>query len=167
MTMAYSAVDAAVLAADWEESATALLWAIAGVLLGGMFTYVATRTQQRYARHQADRDRLLRLRTDVFRRLWGLTKPLQRNLDIEEIQRLPIDDLVDRLNDWYFDDGGMYMTEACRRTYFALLEELFRAKGTGPHRSAGYESLYAAASKLRATIAYEIDARATVNPSII
>ena len=135
------------------------LWAVAGILLGGAFTLLATRIQAAHGAAQAQRDRLLNLRTDSYRRLWSLTKELQRTPALDRLTKEALEDLVEKLDAWYFDDGGIYLSERCRTAYFDLLRAVTGAASSTPLRTDRYSELYRHASLLRANLAREIDTR--------
>jgi len=145
----------------------AFLWAIAGIVLGGTFTYMAARLQVRHAYRTRERSRLLRLRTDAFHRLWGLTGCMPRHPDDGELARFRAAAVVRDLNRWYFTDGGIYLPNSCREEYFLLLDRL---EAVGPSKGidrASYIPIYAAASKLRQTLARELDARTSTSGKAI
>lgn len=149
------------------DTSAAFLWAIAGILLGGAFTYLATRVQLKHNYKSAQRDRLLALRTESFRRLWQITGTIQRNPDKSLFKRFPQKQLLAKFNNWYFDDGGIYLTNDCREVYFAMLDELNKLETSAPLVPETYQALYNAASKLRATLALEIDTRTSASPRVI
>lgn len=149
-------------ASSTNDAAVAFLWAIAGILLGGTFTYIAARLQVRHAANQNQRDRLLGLRTDSFRRLWQATGSIQRRPDPQHLEQLPFGKIVQCLNSWYFNDGGLYLTEACRSSYFTLLDELDKAQEAAPLDLVKYQPLYLAASRLRDTLARELETRSSI-----
>ena len=111
----------------------------------------------------AERGRLLRLRTEAFHNLWMLTGRIPRNPDPDELTHFPAAEIVKELNQWYFNDGGMYLTNACRSDYFALMEALEEVRKIKVFDYDAYLPLYKAASSLRHTLANELDARTSTH----
>jgi hypothetical protein len=140
----------------------AFLWAVAGILLGGAFTFLATRLQLRHQNMLVERQRLLEVRTDSFRRLWKVTGHIPQNPEAVELRAFRAREVVTELNRWYFDDGGMFLTAACRSDYFNLVEKLQPYMASKPMTSEAYPPIYEAASKLRETLAKELDARTSI-----
>ena len=142
-----------------NSTTLAFLWALAGIILGGTFTYLAARLQVKQNFRADERRRLLKLRTKAFHRLWMITERIPRNPDANELATFRAANVVHELNKWYFRDGGMYLPNTCRQEYFVLigkLDALGLEKGID---KAAYDQVYTAASTLRQALAKEVDAR--------
>jgi hypothetical protein len=146
----------------FDATTLAFLWALAGIVLGGVFTYLAARIQVKHGYYSEERKRLLALRTTSFQHLWTLTGEVPRNPSQEELRRFRTQRLMDDLNRWYFADGGMFLTNPCRTAYFNFLEELERIPLAESLSLETYNPLYQAASALRQSLAQEVAARASI-----
>jgi hypothetical protein len=146
---------------------TSVVSAAIGVLVGGSFAYLGARLQVTREDRRFERRRLLELRTDPFSRLWGITSHLRLTPDPAVLDGSALPTLGDSLNNWYFDDGGILLSNTCRDAYFSLLEALSTAHEQIPLDPDRYQELYNAATQLRTALATELDTRTSVSPGYI
>jgi hypothetical protein len=105
------------------------------------------------------------LRVTPYSELWKLLKPLARYDLPQPITITLLTELSIALRDWYFDTGGLFLSEAARTPYFALKEtirvisERARQDGIAQLRNEEIAHVLAAASALRKQLAEDLDTR--------
>lgn len=98
--------------------------ALASAVAGGALTYVTTIMKIRQdlaAQYDAD---LRRDRIGVYKRLWTLLQPLARYAPPGEFSFSKGHELATALRAWYFEEGGLFLSEPARDAYFALQDAL-------------------------------------------
>jgi hypothetical protein len=105
------------------------------------------------------------LRVTPYTELWKLLKPLAR-YDLPQPITIPLlTELSIALRDWYFDTGGLFLSEAARTPYFALKETIrliskrVRQDGIEQLRNEEIAIVLAAASTLRTHLAKDLGTR--------
>ena len=146
--------------ADTFESV--LIGGVAG-LVSSLITYFSTRARIRLdAMAIYDKD-LQTSRLDKYKLLWAALEPLAR-YGRGDVTYNGLVRVSDASRDWYFKEGGIYLTRASRDPYFrwkALLQPLLddaelRAHPDMPIDAARLESMIAAASALRTSLSDDI-----------
>jgi hypothetical protein len=101
--------------------------ALAGLLLGGVVTYLTTSAQLRAEAEHAY-DRALRdLRLPHYQQLFHLTEGIPRQWRMSDApSRVELLALREQFHNWYFSDqaGGMFLSQAARDAYFLLQNHL-------------------------------------------
>lgn len=142
------------------DVSAAILWAVAGILLGGVFSFLTVRFQLGHERREADRRHLVNLRTNTFHDLWKITQDVPRNPTVAEMTGFNAAALVNRMHQWYFQVGGLYLTETTREAYFSLLGALENHTEIGVTEEQ-YAPLYQKGSALRKALVLELQANAS------
>jgi hypothetical protein len=97
-------------------------------LIGAIFAAVLLyRTALRRVREDLEINfdtNLRALRIKAYCQLWGLTKPFARYPKPNLLSYQAIDSIALSLRDWYFDDGGLFLSEEAREYYFNFLDAL-------------------------------------------
>jgi len=136
--------------------------ALASAVAGGALTYVTTIMKIRQdlaAQYDAD---LRRDRIGVYKRLWMLLQPLARYAPPGEFTFSKAQEMATALRAWYFEEGGLFLSERARDAYFALqdkLKELDGALGEAVP-AATLEALMDAGSALRTHLSDDVGTRA-------
>ncbi|MCL2655038.1 MAG: hypothetical protein FWD65_04970 [Coriobacteriia bacterium] len=133
-------------------------WGLAGVIVGAVATHIGARYQRKRNYTKYERRRLLKYRTHAFETLWTITGGAPRNPDLNNLADGFELSLIDKMDTWYFTQGGLYLTPRCRAAYFHLIEEL-RLYSVSNKDVVDYQKVYIAASRLRETIVFELGAR--------
>ncbi len=132
-------------------TATGVLGAAA---LSGFVSYRVTRWNIR-------RDlevELRRQRLDAFKKLWAISQPLAKYGRSEAITVGAIIRLSQELRKWYFEDGGMFLTDDSRDAYLDFQESLQNViKSHGDNKETElddetFESLRRKGSSVRTTL---------------
>lgn len=104
---------------DW----TPIVAALAGIVGGGLVTFVTARSQLRIEAANAFDQSLRDLRLPHYRRLFHLTKAVPREWTSEDTpDRSRLLALRKEFHSWFFDDqaSGMFLSEPARNMYFSL-----------------------------------------------
>ena len=97
---------------------------IASATLGGFVTYLTTVLKIRQelgAQYDSD---LRRDRITAYKELWRCLEPLARYAPPGDFTFGGAQKLAIVLRKWYFDNGGLFLSEEARDAYFALQDEL-------------------------------------------
>src|SRR5882672_404732 len=145
---------------------TAVISALAGVIGLGV-SYVGF--QQRIRKDlEAKYDASLRgLRLDVYKRLWSLLKTLALFGRAGYPNQAQLEAFAESLRDWYFEEGGLYMSENTRDAYFRLQRALRTLNGSSRWQSArisvldadSFEHLRLIGSRLRTLLTLDVGTR--------
>lgn len=106
-----------------------------------------------------------RLRTAAYLELWQLLKALARYDLPQPLSVTVLNDLTVAMRNWYFDSGGLFLSENSREPYFELKELIRQLVGQpGQHTDVRLSNdevgqIMAVASKLRASLAKDLGTR--------
>jgi hypothetical protein len=142
-----------------------LIGVIVGAVVGSVGSYLGLYWKIR-KELEAEYDKDLREeRLTAYKALWALTQPLAKYARPEPITPGRLRKLSDDLRQWYFETGGIFLSESTRDEYFALQEELkarIAAHGADLSKSLT-ENDYATArkkgSRLRTAITIDVGTR--------
>lgn len=149
--------------------------AVVGAVLGMVGTFFAGRQtreleKEKYRREmRLEYDRSLRTsRFTAYPLLWQSTGLLPQYAREAAVTYAALHDLSVAMRKWYFDAGGMYLTESSKTAYFAVQEEI--AGVLSPVPSAGwahtvlpsevYETVRRRCSTLRSAMVADVGTRA-------
>ena len=97
-----------------------LITALLTALVSAVITYFATRSKIRLDL-LVEYDKKLRTeRLDAYKLLWKELKPLARYSAENPLTYEIVRETAEKLRDWYFDDGGIYLSRQSRKPYFDL-----------------------------------------------
>ena len=152
------------------DTLSAALAGLIGIIAGAFTTYFTTRSRIR-TELSADYDKSLRdARIDAYRGLWKELQPLAKYSRPGPVSYRTVQQLSSVARRWYFETGGLYLSERAREAYFALMDgyrdvlENLELQAT-PDRELStpeFESLRDAGSRLRATMAADVRTRRTL-----
>ncbi|HUI41393.1 MAG TPA: hypothetical protein VL523_05440 [Terriglobia bacterium] len=141
------------------------------VLIGGaagavsaIITYFSTRAKIRLDL-AADYDKKLQeARLEAYKELWAMLEPLARFGQNTPVTLAVIRQISDKTRTWYFQSGGIYLTERSRKPYFkwkGLLQPLLddsnlAGKPDDPIPQPRLDSIVAAGSRLRTSLSDDI-----------
>ncbi|MCR6489032.1 hypothetical protein M8542_40010 [Amycolatopsis sp. OK19-0408] len=136
--------------------------AVAAALVTGLLTYFVTAWKVRHELH-VEYDRGLRSqRLKAYAELWSWTQSFSRYRPTA-VTGDGAAELIDRLTDWYFQGGGMYLSAAAREKYFAFMNSLKKAaERTGSDGALGtvdFRVLQRRTSELRTQITKDVGTR--------
>ena len=137
--------------------------AVAGVVVGSLLTGVLTWWNDRHTADSALQTEKYKQRLLAYQALWACTSSIRRAPDPSPLPRSSVVDVISRLDEWYFESGGLLLTERSRERYFNFMDELqvFLRSNNPSVPTADYVSIYTAASELRSQTASEVGGRST------
>ncbi len=133
-------------------------------VIGGASTYLGLYWKVR-KELEAEYDKDLRAsRLRVYSTLWSKLELLAKYSRPQPVNAESLDLLSAKLRQWYFEDGGIYMSQTTRDAYFSLQDELQHVlpsdKGTDRRLSAeDFERLRRAGSALRTAMTVDVGTR--------
>ena len=144
---------------------------VQSVLIGGLsgvvsaaLTYVSTKAKTRLdLAAQYDKE-LQQSRLAAYKILWAMTEPLARYGRARTVSVGDVHKISEQTRDWYFQTGGIYLTQASRGPYFkwkALLQPVLELPEIDTHLDAPVPEeqlamIVAAASLLRTALSDDI-----------
>jgi len=144
-----------------SELAIALLTAGLGLISGAVLALLGSRQ-----RLEVEYDIALRTqRIEAYQALWKILEPLAYYAPSSAVTHALARELAEALRSWYFEVGGLFLSEASREAYFDL------QKGLGgviqeppdvdhlPLDVQRFDRLRAIASKLRTTLTQDVATR--------
>ena len=138
---------------------------IAGALLGAVTTYlVAVLKLRRELEYKYDTD-LRDKRIPQYLELWKLLVDLAKYARPKQLTFDDLYKLTASLRQWYFEQGGLFLSEKSRDTYFALqdaIKKVLDAKGQPGGTTVDeetYEDLRKSGSDLRTALTRDVGTR--------
>jgi hypothetical protein len=129
---------------------------------GGAVTWLTTNARlRRELELLYDRD-LREKRVAAYSELWRRTKRVPRNRRPGELTTATLREIREDWHDWYYDDGGIYMSEAVRIRYFeatAVIDGVRDASSEGELEEEAYLRVYTAVKRLRDVLTDDIGLR--------
>lgn len=135
-----------------------------GLVSGALVAYVSAILKFRKELESEFDKEIRKERMRVYQELWGHLEILARYDRPAPLTAQSLQDLSVAMRTWYFESGGILLSEQARRSYFALKEELrlavenARAQGDGD-AGADASTLVPAASLLRAHLTKDLGTR--------
>lgn len=148
-------------------SVSSLVTALLSGIISSALTYFSTRSKIRLDMTvEYDKD-LHNKRLELYKQLWPKTKPLAEFTRESALTYHIIKTVAEETRDWYFDQGGIYLSKRSRKPYFrlkGLLQDVLDDKAMREDRSLALDTpradaLLAAAGRLRTSLADDIRAR--------
>ena len=143
----------------------AVITGFASLFTGGVVTYVLAR-KKTLDDFRANFETALRLeRREDYRNLWRLTGLLPKYARTEPISFLRLQEFAVELRNWYFDTGGIVLSEASRDAYFGLQDAIAtailerRAEAAALIDDELYSALRGQCSALRTTLCTDLGSR--------
>lgn len=135
---------------------TLLLTAIVGAAVSGFGTYFTLRTK---LRSEYDSD-LRQKRLDAYLKLWRLLEVLARYGKLPaKLTAAETGGLADKLQHWYFQDGGLYLSTESRNAFFCLQDVLGQMQAAPETGGDQLDSLRMYGSRLRTGLTYGVGTR--------
>jgi hypothetical protein len=132
-------------------------------LVSAIITHFSTRAKIRLDLAAEYDKKLQESRLEAYKLLWAMLEPMAK-YGREPVTHAVILSISDKTRTWYFQTGGIYLTERTRKPYFtwkALIERLLEDSGFADQPQASIPPLHlqpilAAASALRTALSDDI-----------
>ena len=145
-----------------------ILAGLIGAAVGGVISWLTTNSRlRRELELLYDRD-LREKRVAAYRELWKRTKRVPRTRLRGEVTGATLREVREDWHNWYYDEGGIYMSAVVRDTYFAATEALETAADAGGDRELReneYEAVYERVKELRDSLTADIGSR--IEPQLL
>lgn len=142
-----------------------ILAVVIGAILGFISTYILAIVKFRHdLREKYDLD-LRDKRVAHYNGLWKLTRAFPKYGRDKPVTHEDIRSLTLALRDWYFMEGGMFLSDESRAAYFALQDGLqdalneSRSKGSVELKGPTHEKLRSLGSSLRLALVHDVGTR--------
>jgi hypothetical protein len=148
-----------------DKVQAAILSGVLSAIVTGVVTYFATVVKiRRELEASYDRD-LREKRIEVYKDLWKHLEPLARYARPHPFSRAIAKDLTQTLRFWYFETGGLFLSERTRDAYFAVqeaLKQICEDKTPGEDHlvsEEGFETIIKKGSTLRTQMTLDVGTR--------
>jgi len=146
-----------------ETLQSILIGAVAGIA-SAILTYFSTRAKIRLDLAAEYDKKLQEERLSVYKELWGMLEPLSRYGREKEITHALLTEISNQTRRWYFQTGGIYLTELSREPYFnwkkalqkLLDDENLSAQPEKAIEESRLENVISAGSRLRTSLSDDI-----------
>lgn len=143
-----------------------ILIAIISAAVGGIVSYLLANHNARIELDEETR----KARVEDYKKLWALTGKLPRYPPAKNLTYQDLEALSENFRDWYFQVGGIYLSEKSRDVYFSVQEALLEySQKTGTlnplndkgkyDKNSDYEFMRKKMSALRTQLAKDIGSR--------
>jgi hypothetical protein len=142
-------------------------------VLGGLGTYFTTRWKIRKDL-ESEYGRIVReARLRTYPMLWVTLQPFALYARTWPVTNRTVQELAVSLRQWYFETGGMFLTDRSRDAYFAVQKALAQYLSIHPYREeareedldpSAFESIRTLGSALRTALVLDLGTRRTDAP---
>lgn len=150
-----------------SPSVSSLITGLVSGVISSALTYFSTRSKIRLDMRVEYDKSLHDKRLELYKQLWPKTAPLARFAPHVVLTYHVVRTVSADMRDWYFNEGGIYLSKRSRKPYFALKEQMQHviddmALVEEPDKQIGDKArdlILAAASRLRTSLADDIGTR--------
>jgi len=138
------------------------LIAASGLVVGGVISWLTTNSRLRREVGLLYDRALLDRRLSAYETLWRKTKGVPQIRLMSEVTGASLLKIREDWHDWYYEEGGIFMSAATRKRYYnaiAKLEEVGRRYAGAVPPDADYRRVYGAVKALRDQMAEDLGAR--------
>ncbi len=134
--------------------------------IGGAFlTAIGVLVKSAFSQRVKIDESVLKERRELYQKLWEKTKLLPKWPQATDVTYAKLHTLSEELRDWYFLEGGIYLSEQARKAYGNVQENLClttKAKQDDQEKSitdAEYQNLVDFCSALRTELTQDLQSR--------
>jgi hypothetical protein len=131
-------------------------------LVGALVAYVGAILKNIIDTRSKFDDALFQKRTDVYSKLWAITREVPKYPKREGIKYSDLKEYSERLKVWYYETGGIYMSKKSQRSYAALQEKiwgLMKQEEEADIAESTYKALQEVGSDLRTELTKDLLSR--------
>ena len=107
-------------------SVSSLITGFASGIISSVLTYFSTRSKIRLDMRVEYDKTLHNKRLELYKELWPITKPLGRFVPHFSLTYNIVRKAVTDMHEWYFNEGGIYLSKHSRKPYLHLKEQMLR-----------------------------------------
>ena len=107
-------------------SVSSLITGLASGIVSSVLTYFGTRSKIRLDMRVEYDKALHNKRLELYKVLWPITKPLGRYVPHFSLTYNKVTNVATDMHEWYFGEGGIYLSKRSRKPYFDLKTQLLR-----------------------------------------
>ncbi|MEV8375195.1 hypothetical protein AB0P21_20850 [Kribbella sp. NPDC056861] len=144
-----------------SASTSAPIFALIGVVIGAVISSLVTWRTARMTVTAAFEGEKYKQRLAIYQALWARTQQIRKTPEDQDLTTAAMATTLTNLDEWYFQTGGLLLTDQARAAYFSLVDAIQStiALNTPNLSPAQYERVYDAATKLRDITATEVRGR--------
>ena len=147
-----------------KEYGLSMITLIAGALVGFLSTYATARQKFRDDLQAKFNEGLHQSRVTTYQQLWALLEVLAKYARPHPVTPQLLRTLAGNLRKWYFEVGGLFLTDDSRDAYFALQDAIVieLAKGGADHHELdddSFEAIRKTGSNLRTSLSSDLRSR--------
>lgn len=148
-----------------KEYLVPMITLVAGGLVGMMATYVSAKQKFREDLQAKYDETLHNTRIKTYQQLWGRLDVLAKYARPEVVTPDRLRQLAAELRKWYFETGGLFLTDSSRDAYFALQDAIVaelkkkQPPDTKLDDTAAFETIRETGSDLRTALATDLRSR--------
>src|SRR4051794_8281989 len=139
-----------------------LLQALVPALIGAVVAFIGALYSNALERRTKIDESLRDKRIDLYQKLWAKTKLLPKWPRSSDVTYEQLFGLSEELRDWYFDEGGIYLSAKARAVYGDLQDAIgavLQGHKSGPVSDLDYASVRAKCSALRTELTTDLLSR--------
>lgn len=135
--------------------------ALLGVVLGAIIAAIATWRMSVLSVAATFESEKYKQRLASYQALWSRTQRLRRTPEAADLSLKAMHETLDNLDSWYFQTGGLLLTDEARQAYFGLVRAIQSLPSTpnGTLSAKQYMPVFTAATTLRDVTATEVRGR--------
>jgi hypothetical protein len=137
---------------------------VAGGLIGMIATYISAKRKFRDDLQSKFNESLHNTRVETYQQLWRLLEVLAKYARPEPVTPVRLRKLSEELRQWYYEVGGLFLTDNSRDAYFAVQDAIVNelAVNKSPDKElseAAYEVIRKKGSTLRTNLSADLRSR--------
>lgn len=146
---------------------SSLITGLVSGILSSLLTYFSTRSKIRLDTRVEYDKALHEKRLELYKQLWPKTKPLSEFARDFPITYDTIKTIAEETRDWYFDQGGIYLSKRSRKPYFDFKDHMqkvlddkeLKQEHASELKTQRIDAIIASAHRLRTSLADDIGTR--------
>lgn len=147
-----------------NDYALSMITLVAGGLVGTAATYISAKQKFRDDLQAKFNEALHNKRTETYQRLWMQLEVLAKYARPEPVTPERLRTLTEDLRKWYFNVGGLFLTDHSRDAYFAVQDAIRDelAKKNSPEEEItpeAFEFIRKKGSRLRTSLSADLRSR--------
>lgn len=109
---------------------------------------------------------LIKIRTDIYKNLWKMTALLPKWPREENVTYEQVENLSKKFRQWYFDEGGIYLSRKAQKAYARMqdtISSVINTRRAGVIAEKDYDAIRDKCSMLRTEITKDLLSRRSIS----